>query len=278
MSFRGSTLALAWLSLNWVALAQPQPPAQPPAPLPPALRINVPSTGMAQRYDLKAGWNSLSFPFQKVVAFQGLDALVDPGSGKTLSPLESQPGKAYWTYARQDGQGWAWGQLQESDCTISLEKGWNMVGSPDTQPLLLSQITASDDSEFNRIWEEISPDWIDPKMFHGDQIKALGAGTEWEPGEAYSVFAKRPVRLRVNRPGEVPVVQNLTQNEKQEQVLTGSHFGPADEGRLVVGGLEIPAASIQEWTDKRIRFLLPSNVSGDSVILVASGAATPRIP
>lgn len=278
MLLRGSSLVLTWISLNCAAWAQPQPPAQPPIPLPPALHVSVPSTGMAQRYDLKAGWNSLSFPFQKVVAFQGLEALVDPTSGKSLSPLESEPGKAYWAYLSKAGQAWAWGQLQESDCTISLNKGWNMVGSPDTQPLLLSQVTASDETEFNRIWEEISPDWIDSKMLQGDQIKTLGPGTEWDPGVAYWVFAKRPVRLRISRPGDVPVVQSLTQNDKQEQVLSGSNFGPADEGRLLVGGQEISASSIQEWTDKRIRFLLPSNVSGDSVILVASGAATPRIP
>lgn len=278
MAFRGTTVVLTWISLQLVAFGQPQPPAQPPAPLPLPLRLSIPSTGLAQRYDLKAGWNSLSFPFQKVVAFQGLDALVDPASGKTLSPADSQPGKAYWTYARENGQAWAWGQLLDTDCTISLNKGWNMVGSPDAQPLLLSQVTASDDTEFNRIWEEISPDWVDSKMLQGDQIKTLGPGAEWDPGLAYWVFAKRPVRLRVNRPGDVPVVQQLTQNDKQEQVLSGTNFGPADEGRLLVGGQEIPAASIQEWTDKRIRFLLPANVSGDSVILVASGAATPRIP
>lgn len=278
MTLRGCTLVLTWICLQWAAWGQPQPPAQPPARLPLPLRINIPSTGMAQRYDLKSGWNSLSFPFHKVVAFQGLDALVDPASGKSLSPVESQPGKAYWTYARQDGQAWAWGQLQDTDCTISLEKGWNMVGSPDTQPLLLSQVTASDETEFNRIWEEISPDWLDPKMLQGDQVKALGPGSEWDPGVAYWIFAKRPVRLRINRPDDVPVVQQLTQNDKQEQVLLGSNFGPVDEGRLLVGGQEIPAASIQEWTDKRIRFLLPSNVSGNSVILVASGAATPSIP
>ncbi len=277
MGLRGCMVVLTSISLHLSSWGQPQPPAQPPAALPLPLRVIIPSTGLAQRYDLKAGWNSLSFPFQKVVAFQGLEALVDPESGKALSPMESQPGKAYWTYARKNGQAWAWGQLQETDCTISLSKGWNMVGSPDAQPLLLSQVTASDDHEFNRVWEEISPDWIDSKMLQGDQIKTLGPGSEWDPGAAYWVFAKRPVRLRVNRPGDVPVVQQLTQNDKQQQDLSGSNFGPAEEGRLLVGGQEIPAASIQEWTDRRIRFLLPANVSGDSVILVASGAATPRI-
>lgn len=278
MVFRASTLVLSLASLTLNAIAQPQPPAQAPPSLPLPLRNMVPETGMAQRYDLKAGWNSLSFPFQKVVSILGLDTLVDPATGKTLSPLDSQPGKAYWTFAKSDGQAWAWGQTQDTDCTIPLVKGWNLVGSPDTQPLLLSQVTASDETEFNRIWEEISPDWIDSKMLEGSQPRSLGAGTEWQPGAAYWVFAKRPLRLRVNQPGDIPTVQFLTQNEKQEQVLVGSNFGPADEGRLLVGGQEVPPSSIQEWTDKRIRFLLPADVSGNNVILVASGAATPRIP
>jgi hypothetical protein len=278
MALRVCAAVCASILLTLGAAAQPQPPAQPPPSLPVPLRNPIPETGLAQRYDLKAGWNSLSFPFRKVVAFKGLDTLVDPASGKTLSPLESQPGKAYWTYAPADGQGWAWGETQDSSCTISLEKGWNLVGSPDSQPLLLSQVTASDETEFNRVWEEFSPGWIEPKMIVDDQFKNLGPGSEWEPGAAYWVFAKRPVRLRINSSRDVPIVQRLTQNDKQEQVLEGSNFGPAEQGRLLVGKQEIPASSIQEWSGQRIRFLLPADLSGDAVTLVAGGAATPRIP
>ncbi|MFN8609596.1 MAG: hypothetical protein U0931_18800 [Vulcanimicrobiota bacterium] len=278
MALRDVAAMCAWCYLTLAASGQPQPPAQPPPPLPLSLRTPIPETGLAQRYQLKAGWNTLSFPFRKVVSFKGLEALVDPASGQTLSPLDSQPGRAYWTYARSDGQGWAWGEIQDTECNIPLQKGWNLVGSPDVQPLLLSQLTAGDDMENNRVWEEICPDWIDPKMIVGDQIRTLGAGTEWEPGAAYWVFARRPLRLRVNRSADVPVVQSLTQNERQEQVLEGSNFGPIDEGRLLVGEKEIPASSIQEWTERRVRFLLPSDLSGDSLILVARGAATPRIP
>lgn len=278
MALRELTALSVWFCLTLAALGQPQPPAQPPPSLPLPLRNTPPETGLAQRYDLKAGWNALSFPFQRVTSFSGLDTLVDPSTGTTLSPLESQPGKAYWTYARSDSQGWAWGESQNAACTISLEKGWNLLGSPDTQGLLLGQLTASDESESNRIWEEICPDWIDSKMLVGDQARPLGAGTEWEPGAAYWVFARRPLKLQVSNPTQVPVVQYLSQNDRLEQVLEGSHFGSPSQGRLLVGNQEIPASSIQEWNDRRIRFLLPSGLSADSVILVAGGAATPRVP
>ena len=52
---------------------QPSPPATPPAPITTA--STPPQQGLAQRYDLKAGWNTLSFPFRKVTASQGIDAL-----------------------------------------------------------------------------------------------------------------------------------------------------------------------------------------------------------
>ncbi|MBS2037588.1 hypothetical protein JST97_21555 [bacterium] len=278
MALRKLAAFCAWFCLTPTILAQPQPPAQPPASLPLPLRVQIPETGLAQRYDLKAGWNAISFPFRKVVSFSGLDSLVDPDTGKTLSPLDQKPGKAYWTYARSDCQGWAWGETVESGCIIELNKGWNLVGSPDSQALLLGQATASDESESNRIWEEICPDWIDSKMIANGKIVPLGAGTEWEPGAAYWVFARRPLKLRINSPGDIPVVQSLTLNDKQEQVLEGSHFGTLAQGRLLVGGQEIPASSIQEWTDRRIRFLMPSGLTGDSVILIADGAATPRVP
>ncbi|MBT9586937.1 carboxypeptidase regulatory-like domain-containing protein [bacterium] len=262
-----------FLLLTLSCWCQPSPPATPPAPV--SAASITPQQGLAQRYDLKAGWNTLSFPFGKVTASQGIDALVSPRSGQSLSPLHAQPGQGYWVYSARSGSACVWGELQATSCTLELQPGWNLVGSPEYDPLDLYQLTASDDTEFNRIWEEVCPGWIDANMVSGKEKLPLGASTRWQPGAAYWLFANRALRLRVSDSNEVPVVARTYPGDHQEQCIEGDHFGPADEGRLVVGSEQLPASSILEWTPSRIRYRAPANA--DALTVVAGAAASPRL-
>lgn len=254
------------------AWAQPDPPATPP----PAVNSSAlpPALGLAQGYRLKSGWNTLSFPFRRVLASRGLEAVVEPGSGKALSPLETLPGQGYWVYAREEHEAVVWGEPQETSCTLALAPGWNLVGSPIYDPLPLHQVTASDDHEFNRVWEEIMPGWLDAKMVAAGQKTALGPDTVWEPGSAYWLYSHRAIRLRVSAPADLPQVSHLYQNDAGEQVIEGSHFGPSENGRLLVAGQPMPESEILEWTSTRIRLRRPAE---GSLTVVAGSASSPRL-
>jgi hypothetical protein len=236
----------------------------------------TPQRGLAQRYQLNKGWNCLSFPFRKVTASQGIDSLVDPRTGLALSPQQSQPGQGYWVYAPKAGEAIAWGELQTTSCSVSLQPGWNLVGTPLYDPLPLFQVTASDDSEFNRIWEEICPGWLDASMIFQQQKCPLGPDSEWLPGAAYWLFSQRAVRLRVSDPSEVPSVTRSYQSDNQQQIIEGERFGTPDQGRLMVGSEPLPASSILEWSPTRIRYLPPPQASAP-VTVVAGSASTPRL-
>lgn len=254
------------------AWAQPDPPATPPAAV--TTSSLPPTLGVAQGYTLRSGWNTISFPFRKVVASRGLDALIDPNNSQVVAPTDAQPGHGYWVFAAESREAVAWGEPQETSCTLSLEPGWNLVGSPIYDPLALHQVTASNDTEFNRVWEEVTPSWLDARMITAGQKVALGPEARWEPGAAYWLFAHRALRLRVSAASEIPQVVRLYQNEAGEQIIEGEHFGPPDSGRLVSGNQSVPESSILEWTPTRIRLRAPAY---GPITVVSGAASSPRL-
>jgi len=258
------------------AWSQPGPPANPtlksynspPAPL----------VGLAQQYQLKAGWNAISFPFRKITAWKNLSGLIDPTSGSELSPQEAQPGKGYWIYSASGGPATAWGEPQTTSCSLELNNGWNLVGNPQYDPLNLWQVTASDDHDFNRIWEEICPDWLDPRMINQGQVQALGPESSWIPGQAYWLFSRRPLRLRVSESAEIPEILRSSATPTGEQTLEGEKFGTLETGRLLLGSETVPNSSILDWSPTRVRFHRKPSDTACNLTLVAGSASSLRVP
>ena len=290
------------LLLTLPCWSQPSPPQQPPPGSAASQEAPVPQRGLAQIYQLKAGWNPLSFPFRKIIASQGIEWVIDPKTGLTLSPLQCQPGQGYWYYTPEKSQASVWGDPLEESCAIELQPGWNLVGSPDYDPLRLFQITASDDTQNFRILEEICPTWLDPYQVSSDHGKQpLNATSEWQPGAAYWLFANRPMRLHVSASARVPLVSRYYPGDDHEQVIEGEHFGSRDSGRLIVGRETLAAPDIIEWTPTKIRYRVgtpdapptpptpmplepsplqkdhPATPPSERVVVVAGAAASPRL-
>lgn len=283
--------AVLALLLTCPCLPQPLPsvPKYPPAKVVQPVNDEAPPQSLSHRYQLQAGWNAVSFPFAKTLGCRGFDyGLINASSGYVNTgkrPLELPPGTAYWAYSDKNQEAIAWGQPHIATTTISLQSGWNFVGSPLPVPVDFSQITFGDGREVNRVLEEaalIKPSWLDTKVFSVDKdrfdsVELTTTRSQFVPGRGYWVYAYKPITMRVNDPTEVPVVSRVDRGQIRELVIEGDNFGDPSLGRLVLDAIEIPAADILEWTARRIRFSLPGSLNSQRLAVVAGGAASPRI-
>ncbi len=254
---------LMWLCLAGLTWAQPAPPLKPPPPCP-NQSTNPSQAWVGQSFALHSGWNAVSFPFARVEGWQDWPSLLVDPQGGSLTPGQTKLGQGYWVYSAEACEAKAWGALLENPTSLTLEKGWNLLGNPYFDPISLAQASWSDGTDHSRTWEERQGNWF-ASQSPVDPLQ------QWLPGIAYWVETYRPLSLQLNLPNQAPQVSRASK-AGESLLLEGSNFGPAESGRLTLGNQTLP---VSEWTPTRIRTPLPKEPG--SVAVLSGGAVSKRV-
>jgi len=216
MNWKGTTmgfwvvvLLLFELAVRARAQELPPPPAPPQIPVsamtkPSRARerpLPLPTREVAiQRYELKAGWNLVSFPFTQVVGSRGFSALVD-AQGRVVHDSDLRPGCGYWTHAAVSGRALAWGAPLNTSLSIGLQPGWNLLGNGYEEDVEWAQLSGFEVG--GQPFPLLLSSRLGPVAYGSQGALALGQeGAALESGAAYWVYAHSPLELHM-APGQL---------------------------------------------------------------------------
>jgi len=163
---------------------------------------------------LQQGWNMIALPikpddpspgsvFADLVAagntLEGNLYRYAPGAGYEVYPTDFtqlEMGRGYWLRIDNPAQANYWGERILEDAQIELENGWNMVGFPFPEPVLLSDCSITNGAETKSIDEAAAAGWINLPLYYyipgagyGSLTTGGGDDDSFRPWRAYWLLA-----------------------------------------------------------------------------------------
>ncbi len=271
----------------------PALPAEPPPLIPQRPAVTAPGTSatVSETVTVTAGWSIVSLPYASLRRVEGLSRMllrldqcgftpVDP----VHHPESLAPGLAYLAWAPQPEEMQVQGVPGPPGST-RLHPGWNLLGNPTSQPLIVGNFTVTRPGGVTRLMSETADPSISPGaawLFSvAGAIGQSGRGrldlrtpkATWEPGGVAWFFAWTDLDWNWNAtsPLQPPVISAVKPGAAApgESVrVSGQGFGERGQGGVTVGGVAIPSSAIAAWSDREVLFTLPAGARAGRLVVM----------
>jgi hypothetical protein len=250
-------------------------------------------------YDLRAGWNAISFPLVHLSSASGFKYMLLYYSAGNYYPVDPvhEPGSintrlAYLAYSEKPSRAVVLGHPNTREIrSIALSPGWNFIGCPYPQKLYFNRMTFSCEQATRILTTAAgyttSPSgsfWLSSSAFAIGQnvtrLNLLSPEASLEPLQGVCLFAWHPILVNLNllTPPSPPVITSLAPHSVRagDTISINGNGFTSYRGWIALNGEPVPLENILSWSDRLIKLRVPSSGrSGDLIVLVESFPSNP---
>lgn len=280
----------------------PQPPSSPPPRIGSAsAKVPVDNSGkVVLNFKLAAGWSIISFPVASIDSASGFTHKIyryESGGYYPFDPVNEPCSVStrygYFAWADDPVEVQVIGTPNTGQIrSIPLAPGWNLVGCPGVNPVLMSRIVVYEGNNAYSLSNAMKAGksgsrLISPGVFaSGSLSEPVNLGDKsasTRPGGSAWIFAYHPVKLTVagrETGGSVPHIKTINPPQVvagDEISISGTSFSN-NPGFVMIGGIRVPNENLLSWEDSRICLKTPVQAASGQVVVYSNRTAGNSFP